>query len=164
MVSKLRDRIAAGPAGSERPLTPEEMESLVRGIDLDSLDLAGYSGFREECYARNTVLLNDHVELVVICWLPGQVSAVHDHGDSYCLYLVVDGEMLEERYRLGEDGKPVPTDERSFKRGEITIAGGESIHRICNRASENLVTIHIYSPPLGEAMTLFTPIPRRSAG
>jgi predicted metal-dependent enzyme (double-stranded beta helix superfamily) len=161
MVLKLRDRILAGEGGVARPLTPQEMKALARSVDLRTLDLSGYRRFQEECYARNTVLLNDQCELVVICWLPGQMSAVHDHGNSYCLYLVVDGTMVEERYRL-RNGVPEPVDERSFHRGDITIAAGDSVHRINNRTKKELVTVHIYSPPLGPAMKLYTPIPRKA--
>ena len=57
----------------------------------------------------------------------------------------------------------MPTEERSFLRGDVTISSGDSIHRISNRKDEKLVTIHIYSPPLGEAMKMFTPIPRKTA-
>jgi predicted metal-dependent enzyme (double-stranded beta helix superfamily) len=161
MVLKLRDRILAGPGGVKRPLTPQEMEAIARSADLATLDLSGYRRFQDECYARNTVLLNDQCELVVICWQPGQMSAIHDHGSSYCLYLVVEGTMVEERYRL-VDGKPEKQDERSFGRGDITIAAGDSVHRINNRGEKHLVTVHIYSPPLGANMKLFTPIPRKA--
>jgi len=161
MVLKLRDRILEGPGGVTRPFTPQEMEALARSADLRTLDLSGYRRFQEECYARNTVLLNDQCELVVICWQPGQMSAVHDHGSSYCLYLVVDGTMVEERFRL-RDGKPEPVDERSFGKGDITIAAGDSVHRINNRGEKPLVTVHIYSPPLGASMKLYTPIPRKA--
>jgi cysteine dioxygenase len=161
MVLKLRDRILEGPGGVSRPFTPEEMAALARSVDLETLDLSGYRRFQEDCYARNTVLLNDRCELVVICWQPGQMSAVHDHGSSHCLYLVVEGTMVEERYTL-RDGKPVPQDERSFGKGDITIAAGDSVHRINNRGSSPLVTVHIYSPPLGANMKLYTPIPRKA--
>ena len=161
MVLKLCDRILAGPGGVKRPLTPQEMEAIARSADLKTLDLSGYRRFQDECYARNTVLLNDQCELVVICWQPGQMSAIHDHGSSYCLYLVIDGTMVEERYRL-KDGKPEKQDERSFGRGDITIASGDSVHRINNRGDKQLVTVHIYSPPLGPNMKLYTPIPRKA--
>jgi len=161
MVLKLRDRILAGPGGMTRPFTPAEMEALARSVNLKALDLTKYRHFQDECYARNTVLLNDQCELVVICWQPGQMSAVHDHGSSYCLYLVIEGVMVEERYRLVE-GKPEPVDERSFGPGDITIAKGDSVHRINNRGSKQLVTVHIYSPPLGPKMKLYTPIPRKA--
>ena len=161
MVSNLRDRILAGPAGTERVLERDEMVELAEAVDLASLDLGTYRRFQEICYARNRVLLNEHVELVVICWRSGQSSAIHDHGKSHCLYLVIEGEMLEERFRLNGPGEPEPTDERRFGPGDISVAAGHEIHRIHNRNGTDLVTVHIYSPPLGDTMKLFTPIPRR---
>lgn len=161
MVLKLRDRILNGPGGVTRPLTAAEMEAHARSVNLKTLDISAYRRFQDECYARNTVVLNDQCELVVICWQPGQMSAIHDHGSSNCLYLVVEGEMVEERYRLG-NGKPEPVDERTFRTGDITIAAGDAVHRINNRGEKHLVTVHIYSPPLGANMKLYTPIPRKA--
>jgi cysteine dioxygenase len=160
MVRKLRDRILEGTAGAERALAREEMAELAAAVDLANLDLGTYRRFQESSYARNRVFLNDHVELAVICWRSGQSSAIHDHGESHCLYLVVEGVMLEERFRLNGSGEPEPADERSFGRGNISVSAGHEIHRIHNRAGTDLVTVHIYSPPLGNTMKLFTPIPR----
>jgi len=159
MVLRFRDKILAGPAAS-RPLTRDEMHDLAKGVDLDELDLGGYRCFRDECYARNTVVATDHFELVVICWKPGQASAVHDHGKSHCLYLIVSGDMTEELYEKDGKGPPRKTRVRNWSRGTITISAGTDIHRIANHGSEPLTTIHIYSPPLGDSMTMFTPIPR----
>jgi cysteine dioxygenase len=160
MVIQLRDQILRGPAGKERALTRDEMVELAAAVDLDRLDLGEYRRFSASCYARNRVVLNDHVELVVICWGSGQSSAIHDHGKSHCLYLVVEGEMHEERFRLDGSGVPEPTDERTYGRGDISVSAGHEIHRINNRSETDLVTVHIYSPPLGDTMKLFTPIPR----
>ncbi|MHC4549576.1 MAG: cysteine dioxygenase [Planctomycetota bacterium] len=162
MVLKLRDRILGRPGAGARLLTRDEMLALARDVGLETVDLGDHRLFRKECYARNTVLVNEHVELAVICWLPGQSSAVHDHGRSNCLYLIVEGDMFEECFRLGSNGKPEPTVENNFTRGDITIASGDQIHRINNRTDSELVTIHIYSPPLGDTMRLYTPIPRSS--
>ena len=161
MALKLRDKVLASPAGTQRPLTRDEMHAIASSVVLEELDLEGYCKYDEERYARNTVLLNEHIELVVICWLPGQASAIHDHGRSNCLYLITDGEMREDLYVLGPDGKPKHTQARHFGRGAITIAAPTDIHRILNDTRDNLVTVHLYSPPLDESMTLYTPIPTR---
>ena len=47
----------------------------------------------------------------------------------------------------------------TWERGEITIASGPTIHCISNPTENNLFTIHIYSPPLGDTVTNYTPIP-----
>jgi len=159
MVLALRDRMLAGPGGVARPFTPEEMRAFAESVDLDGVDLKAYRRFQTRCYARNTVVLNEHFELVVICWLPGQVSTVHDHGDSYCLYLVVDGAMTEEQFRAVPGGDPERRGARRFERGGITIAAGSEIHRIRNDGDSELVTLHIYSPPLSERVTHFTKLP-----
>ena len=165
MVLALRDRILASPAGSERALTRDELIEFARSVHLETLDIDGYRDAKKECYARNRVMLNDFMELVVICWLPGQSSAVHDHGKSNCLYLVLDGEMQEELFELpANGGEPVATTSRTFARSDITIAAMDDIHRISNAAKTKLVTLHMYSPPLGEEATMYTPIPSGAGG
>ena len=160
MVQALKNRMLAGPGGVERPYTPEEMRALAESVDLDAFECGDCRKFIDARYARNTVFENEHFELVLICWKPGQASAVHDHGDSYCLYLVVEGEFEERPFELGDDGEPVPTTQRRWQRGDITIAGGPDIHQIANDSGEDLVTVHIYSPPLKQTSKMFTPIPR----
>ena len=161
MALKLRDKVLASPAGTLRPLTRDEMQAIASSVVLEELDLEGFCKYDEERYARNTVLLNEHIEVVVICWLPGQASAIHNHGRSNCLYLITEGEMREDLYDLGADGKPKHTQARHFGRGAITIAAPTDVHRILNDTRANLVTVHLYSPPLDESMTLYTPIPTR---
>lgn len=160
MVLKLRDRMLAGPGGVERPFTRDEMLELARGVDLSSLDCAKYVRFNEERYARNTVFENEHFELVSICWRPGQASAVHDHGASNCLYLVVDGEFEERLFELDGSAEPRRTGARRWKTGDITIAAGEDIHQIANDSGRDLRTLHIYSPPLKQTSKFYTPVPR----
>jgi cysteine dioxygenase len=160
MVLKVRDRMLAGPGGVERAFTREEMLELARSVDLESIDCSGYEQFNEERYARNTIFENDHFELVFICWRPGQASAVHDHGASNCLYLVVDGEFEERLFELDEEGEPRRTSARRWKTGDITIAAGDDIHQIANDSDRDLKTLHIYSPPLKQTSKFFTPVPR----
>jgi cysteine dioxygenase len=150
MVEKLRDRILdLGPGGSERPLTREEMLAWAAAVDLDAVDLDGYCSFSDESYTRNPVLKNEHLELVVICWRAGQKSPIHDHGVSNCLYVVTGGTMAEEIYEsTGQLGVVKLVESRDWGRGESTIADGPTIHRVCNLSDHDLVTIHLYSPPL----------------
>ena len=167
MVQKLRDRILAGPAGRERPLAADELVALAKGVDLDTLDLGEFVRFQRRCYARNTVLINEFIELVVICWEVGQASSIHDHGESLCLYLVTGGTMREEvfdRAVVEGDEDPVPSIVRDWQRGETTLAEGKTIHRLTNPGSGGLVTVHFYSPPLDDRVTNFTPLPTYQRG
>lgn len=164
MANRLRDQLLASP-GASRALTAEEMLAFGRSVDPAQVDLSEYRQFCNERYARNTVFRNDHFELVVICWLPNQASSIHDHGRSYCLYVVVEGEMQEEMFVVNSAGRPRRQAARCYRRGEITIAGPADIHRIANTGGSDLVTVHLYSPPLDAAVTHFTPIPQyKTAG
>jgi len=162
MALVLRERILASAAAT-RPLDAGEMLAMARGVDLATLDLAAYREFCDTRYARNTVFLNDHIELVVICWLAKQASSIHDHGRSNCLYLIVEGTMQEEMFELDAAGKPRRTRAREFTRGQITIASPTDVHRIVNCGDDHLVTVHLYSPPLDEAVRNYTPIPTYKA-
>jgi len=137
------------------------MLALARTVDLATLDLSAYRKFDPECYARNTVFLNDHIELVVICWQGSQASSIHDHGRSNCLYLVTAGTMQEEQFELNAERRPRRLRARHFERGAIMIAAPSDVHRILNPGPEHLVTLHLYSPPLDTSVTNFTPIPGR---
>lgn len=152
MVQSLAPRLRRTCDDATRPLTADEMLSLARSVDLEQLDLGEYRGFDTCRYARNTVELNDAYELVVICWLPGQMSTIHDHGESNCLYLVVEGEMTEELYgdaaALDENPEPVRT--RKFSRGDVTLAAASDVHRIRADGECHLITVHVYSPPLAD--------------
>ncbi|MHC4938516.1 MAG: cysteine dioxygenase [Planctomycetota bacterium] len=160
MVLKLRDRMLEGPAGVERPFTKGELLEIARSVDLETLDDAGYERFNEARYARNVVFENEQFELVYICWRPGQASSIHDHGESWCLYLVLDGEFEEQVFELGDDGEPKMTLSRRWQTGEITVAAGDDIHRISNDTDRDLKTLHIYSPPLKQTSKNYTPVPR----
>jgi len=148
MVEKLKERLLRGPGGVERPFTPDEMLAAAHAVDLDELVLAPHVRFSDDAYARNVVERNDHFELVVICWKAGQSSPIHDHGKSNCLYLVTDGEMREEVFERDGGAAVRCTVRRTWPRGAITIADGPTIHRVCNRSDRDLVTVHLYSPPL----------------
>jgi len=160
MVLELRDRMLDGPGGTGRPLTRGEMIAYAKSVDVARFDSGGCDKFNETRYARNTVFENDQFELVLICWRPGQASAIHDHGKSYCLYLVLEGELREEMYEIDAEGVPVSTELRSWNTGEITVAAGDDVHQIRNDSGQNLRTLHIYSPPLRQTVKNFTPVPR----
>ncbi len=149
--------------GGTRVLAADEMIALAKSVDLDALELGEYRCFRPDCYSRNRVLQNEHFELVVLCWGPRHKSSIHDHGISNCLYLVLEGEMEEELYEAAEGGgEPVKTKTACYARGELTLAGGEIVHRISNNSDDQLVTLHIYSPPLDKRVTHYTPIPHHA--
>ncbi len=119
------------------------------GITID--DVTQYLHFNDKHYARNKVMGSKFFDLFVMCWKPGQASLVHDHADSSCALKILAGtvtevycELIDSTYRIVR-----PTKKTFYASGKICSAQDREIHQIINSSKdENLVTLHIYSPPL----------------
>jgi len=120
-------------------------------------DTSRWLGFEREGRCRTLVRRTDRYELIVIGWLPGHGSPVHDHGASACAFRVVRGDAFEERFPRGAEaaGPRILTTHRA---GTVVRASPGEVHRVANApdANEPLVTVHIYAPPLA-----VPPVPRR---
>lgn len=42
---------------------------------------------------------NDHYNLMLLCWGPGQKSPIHNHPNSHCFMKTLKGDVYEELYR-----------------------------------------------------------------
>ncbi|MCY1016977.1 cysteine dioxygenase [Pyxidicoccus sp. MSG2] len=109
------------------------LESLVR------YDAAGY--------ARRVLDRTDACELLLVCWLPGQVSRVHDHGGSSGVSWVVRGQLQETRYAWGGD-RLLPDERSAAEEGDFLLERAETIHRIHNASRHGAVSLHLYAPPM----------------
>ncbi|MCP3135828.1 cysteine dioxygenase [Pyxidicoccus xibeiensis] len=103
--------------------------------------------FEPASYARRVLARTDACELLLVCWLPGQVSHVHDHGGSSGVSWLLRGRLRETRYawggdRLLQDGA-VDADE-----GDFLLEQSETIHRIHNASRHGAVSLHVYAPPM----------------
>jgi predicted metal-dependent enzyme (double-stranded beta helix superfamily) len=90
-------------------------------------------------YMRHVLYVDPEGDFVMtaITWLPGQVSAKHGHH-VWCLYGVAEGELTEERFPGNETvvlkaGDPARPD-----------LDGKAVHRVSNRGSRPLVSLHLY--------------------
>ncbi|MBT4878434.1 MAG: hypothetical protein HON42_01285, partial [Alphaproteobacteria bacterium] len=60
-------------------------------------------GYAKEGYRRNLIKKNDFYELVAVCWLPGQLTPIHDHVGSDCAFkIIATGGMGEVFYSNSE--------------------------------------------------------------
>ena len=126
------------------------IDDLVKRLDDDSIsenNLADYIHFSDERYARNLLAHGPQFYALVMCWKPGQASPVHDHKGAACGVRVIQGVATETSYRW--QGKLLVEDAvTSMEAGEVCGSFDDDIHQICNNGSDNLVTLHVYSPYL----------------
>jgi uncharacterized NAD(P)/FAD-binding protein YdhS/predicted metal-dependent enzyme (double-stranded beta helix superfamily) len=127
-----------------------DLAEAMRSVKLTIDDVAPYVRANPRHYNRALVVLRDHYELLVMTWRSGQVSAPHDHAGSICVMQVMQGEAIEESFRVAADGYVDYDYETIVRCGEITAGQDAGVHAVRNAAdaSELLVTVHAYAPQL----------------
>lgn len=94
-------------------------------------------------YMRHLLYVDpaDRFVITAITWLPGQVSPLHGH-QVWCMFGIAEGTLTEERFAA--DLSPLKT--FSLEKGRLAQADldGSAIHRVSNRGSRPLVSLHLY--------------------
>jgi cysteine dioxygenase len=126
-----------------------DLRQMIGNLKLDSSEVLPYIQFTENHYARNLVYRNNHFEVLVLCWRPGQRSPIHDHGSSICTVYTVDGIMSADNYRKSAGGHIRADYSEDFKPGSVLSIQTSEIHQVSNlQASADLVSLHFYLAPL----------------
>lgn len=119
--------------------------------EISAEDLQPYIGFKEGNYFRHRVCRNKLVEMLVLCWRPGQRTPIHDHNGSHGGVKVWQGHLWESIFKYDpvaglkyESGRELPC-------GSVTGSDVPDIHQLGNPdvSDQDLVTLHVYAPPLG---------------
>ena len=91
--------------------------------------------------------------MLVLCWKPGQVTTVHDHVNSLNVTRVFEGILTARNFEIAER----PSEEKAITKmvGEETLESDTvsnvdfgGIHQLANTSDGDLITIHVYAPPL----------------
>lgn len=133
------DRFEA-PARSDHNLTPDECMALARlaaeRVELSTLERSGEGSFE-------LLWRDEHSEAWLNTWWESLDTGFHDHGGSAVGVYVLEGQATSEALVVG-GGRRV----RTYGAGESFSAPSTGIHRVDHE--RGAVTIHVYSPPLGE--------------
>ena len=131
-----------GPSRSQ-PSSAALAEALLSAPELEALLPLARIG--PTAYQRVPVLRTEHDELRLLCWLPGQSSAVHGHGASSCAFRILAGEATEHLLQSPNDRAAGP---QRLAVGALRRAEAGVVHQVGNEGAEPLITAHLYSPPL----------------
>jgi len=109
-----------------------------------------YAVFDAQQYRRNLVAHGPWYDLLLLCWKSGQRSPIHDHAQSVCAFKVLTGVCSETVYGFAPCGQVYPLHTEHRLAGSIVATQDADTHQVSNLqpAPQNLVTLHIYSPPL----------------
>ena len=127
-----------------------DLDELKARLDDDSISadlLSDYIHFSDERYSRNLLAHGPQFYALVLCWKPGQASPIHDHKGASCGVRIIQGNATETSFRW--QGNTLKAHSvTTMRAGEVCGSFDEDIHEIRNNGSENLVTLHVYSPYL----------------
>jgi hypothetical protein len=149
--------------------TPEELARIARHFSAapDWPDLVQFSADRRWYRRLGT---GAGWEAWLLSWLPGQSTALHDHGPSAGAFTVLTG-VLHETLRSVTSG-PEPAPEQGDRHGpwsssgtpsadttstwtthtvpegQIRAFGAGYVHDVANRTAEPAVSLHVYGPAL----------------
>ena len=128
----------------------DDLEAKLQALDLTVEDVAEYARFSEKHYVRNLVRGGDWYHLLVICWRSGQRSPIHNHAQSACGFKILEGVATETQFETTPCSLIKPMASQDMRVGDVAVTMDDKIHQVSNLRApgDDLITLHIYSPPL----------------
>lgn len=103
-------------------------------------DIRTFIQFDDVNYVRSLIYREDKFEVRLLCWRPGQASALHGHGYSACAFRIVRGAATE----VVVGGR-----DRVYPPGAVVMEPDSvRVHQVMNAERDNLISLHVYAPPI----------------
>jgi cysteine dioxygenase len=136
--------------GLDERASIERLRELLSQSNATIDDVREFVRFEPGHYQRNLVAHSDWYEILVICWRSGQRSPIHNHAQSTCGLKVLSGVCSETVFDHAPCGQVVALYSRDLQEGHVCASQDTDTHQVSNlqAAGRDLVTMHIYSPPL----------------
>ena len=126
---------------------PSEFEEHLKVHNIDYKTLIPFASWSNEKYTRICLRKNDACELILLCWMPGQETAVHDHNNQYCQIYFLKGEF-EERI-FSKDNLEECEISKNVKAGDFTdMNHTHKMHKLKNVSHDVAMTLHYYTNPI----------------
>jgi cysteine dioxygenase len=127
-----------------------DLKALLQRCPVVCDDVAGMLRFSPRTYQRIPLCGNDWYQAWVMCWRNGQRSPIHDHRGSSCAVRVLHGTLTETLFDFAPNGHIKAKLSHDFEPGQVISGEDADVHQVSNLQAGNadLVTLHVYSPPL----------------
>lgn len=119
---------------------------LFNQAEIEGADLAFWSDLEhgpEDSYGRNIVALGECFELMVVTWLPGDFSMIHNHGDASWGAVQVFGELTHRSYQVVDRHLSL-LGEGKLNSGELITISNRLIHQMGNDMNQPVYSLHFY--------------------
>lgn len=129
-----------------KDLTPRKARELLLSANLQTEDLEPWSALDHpvrDSYGRKLVFDGGYFEMMVMSWVPGDFSAIHDHGYTEWGAVQVFG-PAEHSVFLVQDGDITTLSRAEVAPGEVMAVGHQMVHQLGNRSDTNFMSFHMY--------------------
>jgi cysteine dioxygenase len=151
------------------PITRDIVLGLLQETRVERASLDPYVHFLKDRYTRNLIYADHFVEIMALCWSPGQRTVIHTHNGQLGWMSVEEGALAVINYKwLGcnaSDNQNVAgldclagATELDLDRREVQVCfpGGpintvdkvQTIHQVVLEGREPAISIHVYSRPI----------------
>lgn len=130
----------------ETLLTPEAVKQLVLNAKISAKDLMPWSDFNhpiDDSYGRKLVHFGGHFEVMVMSWMPGDFSAIHDHGATQWGAVQCFGSAQHYIYQF-EDGLLSDLEPAHYSPEMVHAVGHRLIHQMGNPGNQPFLSLHVY--------------------
>jgi cysteine dioxygenase len=113
-------------------------------------ELVSFFRFSSQGYTRNLVRGGRLYNVLTLCWKNGQRSPIHDHAGSSCGVRVLRGVLTETFFEFAANGHIKAVSSRELRPGGVCGSQDTDMHQVSNLqpGDADLVTLHVYTPPL----------------
>lgn len=138
----LIDRIAAA-----EDRTPASLQRMIQESDVRREDIEPFCDWDhpvDGCYGRSLVHDGGCFEVIALAWLPGDVSAIHDHGSTRWGAVQCFGPLEHAIFNLDDEARLTTVARESVPANSIVPVANELIHQMGNLGDVNVPSLHIY--------------------
>lgn len=130
--------------------TLSELVQHLQQTEIDCDDVQEHICFADHSYQRMPIRGGEWYQAWVMCWRNGQRSPIHDHKGSSCGVRILKGTLTETLFERAPNQHIKATCSRDMEPGQVLGGKDDDIHQVSNLQGDNadLITLHVYSPPL----------------
>lgn len=127
------------------------IKEAVAGAGISANEFENHSSFShppDQSYGRILLHESRRLKIFLMCWTPGDFTAIHDHGSTDWGGVVALGDFTHRVYRF-EDGLLRLRSNSPFGEGQVACLTGDLIHMMGNTGNKNIMSLHIYGSDSG---------------
>lgn len=125
---------------------PADVINVLKEAQVEATDLAPWSDFnhpKADSYGRKLVYQGANFEILVMSWVPGDFSTIHDHGYTKWGAVQIFGSAEHATFRY-DDGLISTLARWKVNPGDVVGVSQALIHQMGNPSETPFLSLHVY--------------------